>query len=380
MKVLFNYSGMDVLRFGGVSLYAYELIRHFPSSIQTVLSLSVSMNIHFQQWPGVQSPPSFLGKKGLLPDRLRNALCWRYARFFNRRLLLDKLREKDGYDLFHVTWDLEERFFSYLNDRPFVFTIHDLIPEIYGTEKNAFTGRRQWLAEHASRVIAVSGNTKCDAIRVWRLPEGKIDVVYHAPSVPPYKNRTHRVLSERPYILYVGTRGGYKNFEWFVNALSPLMEQRPALDLVCTGYAFSRSEKSLMSRLGIRHKTCVRFVESDHFAALYGAAAIFVYPSLYEGFGMPIVDAFQAGCPVLLSRCSCFPEIGGDAALYFDPDDAESLRIQITRCLDDAVLQETLITRGKERVKAFSWAKAARETCGVYERVLVDCGAGDFWF
>ena len=371
MKVLFNYNGVDILRFGGVSLYAYELIRNFPLAVQAVLGLAVSMNVNFQQWPGVQAPPAVLDRDGILPKRLRHALCWRYGRFWNRRRLREELGRRGCCDLLHIVWDLEEEFFRFLNDRPFVFTVHDLIPEVLGIGDGPFTQRRKWLAEHAARLIAVSEHTKRDCVRVWDVPQEKIDVVYHAPSVSQgMDGLTKEGVRDDTYLLYVGNRSGYKNFTWFVEALAPLLSQRPSLKLVCTGLPFCHDEVMLLSKLGILAKTSVQFICPDQFSVLYGCASVFVYPSLYEGFGMPILDAFQSGCPVLLSRSSCFPEIGGDAALYFDPDDAESLRDQIARCLDDADLRNDLIVKGRARVKKFSWMKAAQETCEVYRKVF----------
>jgi glycosyltransferase involved in cell wall biosynthesis len=368
VKILFNYDGLDIRRFGGVSLYAYELICHFTPEFQAVLGLAVSSNVSFQQYPGVREPPSFFTRNGLLPERLRHALCWRYGRFQNQRFLREKMGRGERCDLLHVVWDLEEQFFHFLEDLPFVFTAHDLIPEIFGSGGGAFIQRRKWLAEHAARIIAVSEHTKRDCMRFWGVPDEKVDVVYHAPSAVQKMKGSWG--GGEAYVLYVGNRGGYKNFAWFAEALAPLLLQRPHLKLVCTGSPFNRDEVTLLVKLGIRDKTSVRFIHPDHFSALYGGASVFVYPSLYEGFGMPILDAFQSGCPVLLSRCSCFPEIGSDAALYFDPGDAESLRGQVARCLDDTSHRDDLIQKGRARAKQFSWTKAARETCEVYRKVL----------
>lgn len=370
LKILFDYHGVDIQSFGGVSLYAHELIRHLPVSCQAVLGCRMSVNEDFQRYPGVRKPPRWLLEGGCLPERVRKSFRWRYVRFWNRRFLREMLSGGKTFDLLHVTWDLQSWCFPYLAGKPFVFTIHDLIPEINAFSDTAFAQRRRWLAEHAVRMIAVSEHTKRDCVKVWGVPDAKIDVVYHAPSVSAGEFSHQSKVDRAPYVLFVGNRGGYKNFTWFVEAMAPLLRQRPSLRLVCTGYPFDREESALLKRLGIEDRASARFVEAVELPSLYGAAAAFVYPSLYEGFGMPILDAFQAGCPVLLSRCSCFPEIGGEAVLYFEPGDAESLRTQIACCLDNAPFREALIAKGRERVKEFSWGKAALETSRVYEKAL----------
>ena len=104
---------------------------------------------------------------------------------------------------------------------------------------------------------------------------------------------------------------------------------------------------------------------------LFRNALTFVYPSLYEGFGIPILDAFSAGCPVILSNCSCFPEVGGDAALYFDEGDSETLRNHVKALMKDESLRKTLIEKGKARANLFTWEKCAERTAEVYWKVFV---------
>ena len=128
---------------------------------------------------------------------------------------------------------------------------------------------------------------------------------------------------------------------------------------------------ALFDRLGISDKVFQRFIEDGQLPSLFRNALTFVYPSLYEGFGLPILDAFCAGCPVILSNCSCFPEVGGDAALYFDEGDAETLRNHVRALLKDDSMRKTLIERGYARAELFTWEKCAEKTAEVYRRI---CG------
>ena len=120
--------------------------------------------------------------------------------------------------------------------------------------------------------------------------------------------------------------------------------------------------------LGLEGAVSSRFVSDNQLAYLYQHALCFVFPSLYEGFGIPVLEAFASGCPVLLSNASCFPEVGGDAALYFDPYNPEEMAKTIENVVSDSNLRTQMIQRGHERVKAFSWDKTAAQTAEFYKK------------
>ena len=195
-------------------------------------------------------------------------------------------------------------------------------------------------------------------MRLYGVDEKKVTVVYHGVEKVEKVER----VEKGAYLLYVGRRGGYKNWDWMVEAVAPLLKD--GMKLVCTGLPFSGEERRLLKRLGIADCVEQRTVSAADFPALYASAAAFVYPSRYEGFGLPILDAWAAGCPVVLSRASCFPEIGGDAAEYFELDDAKSLRAAIGRAKEKKTVE-----KGRQRLKGFSWEKCAAETAAVYRRI-----------
>ena len=143
------------------------------------------------------------------------------------------------------------------------------------------------------------------------------------------------------------------------------------VSLVCAGSAgFNDSEINSFKKLNIQ-KQVHHFVMSDStLPTLYGKALCFIFPSLYEGFGIPILEAFSNRCPVILSNKSSFPEVAGDAALYFDPQSEDSIRMCVTKLLDDERARDTLIRRGSERVNIFSAENMAEKTLDVYQSVL----------
>ena len=178
----------------------------------------------------------------------------------------------------------------------------------------------------------------------------------------------HFLLFHKPYLLYVGGRGGYKNFSFFVEAIAPILKTS-ALSLFCTGARFNSEELALFDRLGISDKVHQRFVADAEMTDLFANAIAFVYPSIYEGFGIPILDAFAAGCPALIAGASCFPEVAGDAALYFDPKNAVDLRDKLTQLLEGDIRQ-LLVDKGMERVRQFSWQRCADQTAEIYRMVM----------
>ena len=172
------------------------------------------------------------------------------------------------------------------------------------------------------------------------------------------------------YVLFVGTRNTYKNFPLFIEGVAPLVRADAELGVVCIGGgAFNDSERALLERESIGSRVIQRSVGDHELASCYANAAAFVFPSLYEGFGIPIVEAFACGCPALLANASCFPEIAGDAARYFDPQDRESLSSELRTILGDPAVRETMRAKGRARAKELTWEATAEKTLDVYRHV-----------
>ncbi len=276
------------------------------------------------------------------------------------------------FDLYHATGSsvVYKCYLRRLGSKPMVVTVHDLIPEVIFKDRSLRRNRKVVL-RRADAIIAVSENTKKDILRLYNIPEEKIHVIYHGYLAPELNDEGQGIEGldlSKPYLVFIGKRGGYKNFTWFLRAVAPLL--RKGLHLVCTGTPFSQDEKRLLTEEGVSEQVVQRFFTDNEIPTLLRYAVAFVYPSLYEGFGIPILDAFAARCPVILSKASCFPEVGGDAALYFEVGDDAGLRTQISRLLEDSALRQELIEKGLQRKSLFSWDKCAQQTTDVYKSVL----------
>lgn len=384
IKILYDNVGFASLHYGGVARYFTEMIKRLPKDISWNIGMVNAANIYLQR-PPYNVPPYKHDVHRFVRETLKGHLfrgvshVYRILahlmpnRFPSGELANDKALARAFreccFDVFHFTGahPVRDHWHKVLGKRPIVATVHDLIPEIVYGRKDVRLFRRK-LFRDATHLIAISENTKKDMKRLYDVPDEKITVIplgylkqeVDAPVEPPIPS---------PYILFVGRRGGYKNFPFFAEAIAPILKTTD-LTLFCTGDSFTADEMVLFERLGIAEKVQQRFIEDEQMPSLFRNALTFVYPSLYEGFGISILDAFSAGCPVILSNCSCFPEVGGDAALYFDKGDAETLRTHILNLMKGKVLRETLIEKGQKRAELFTWEKCAERTAEVYRKVV----------
>jgi glycosyltransferase involved in cell wall biosynthesis len=247
---------------------------------------------------------------------------------------------------------------------------HELYPEYFTYDPELFILKEK-LIKAADHIIAVSENTKNDIISILDIDPQKISVVYHASELLPAEEK-NELINELPkrYLLYVGDRNGYKNFWFFIHSIKDLFRKYNDLELICTGVPFSLNEIKLFKALGINDRIRCLFFDETSLFSLYKKAEAFVFPSLNEGFGIPILEAFQSGCPALLSNKSCFPEIAGEAAIYFDPRNRNEISNTIEEVLNNQQLRESLIKEGKERLKYFSWKKSSEKTLDVYKKLI----------
>ena len=284
----------------------------------------------------------------------------------NKRYSLYKIRKAD---VFHPTF-YDDYFLEkdMLGRKSLVLTVHDMTAEKYIPNDETIKQKHR-LIKRADKVIAISNNTKNDILHYVPVNPDKIHVVYHGIScVNPAL--TGERLFDRPYVLYVGARYSYKNFRLLVNSFAKIASRFKDLILVCTGSPFNVNELAYFESLKIIDRVYSRFVSEPELCNLYKYATCFVYPSLYEGFGLPILEAFTLNCPVLAANTSCFPEVGGDAIYYFDPLSEDSLIDAMIHILEDSQLREFFISKAKIRVRNFSWDKTAKEMACIYKELL----------
>ena len=282
--------------------------------------------------------------------------------------------EHTRYDILHPTYYHPYVLNRMPADRRLVITVHDMIHELFSSQfPDAELVKQQKLAvcNAADRLIAISENTKRDMMNIWGIDEKKIDVVHHGlmwnDDIIP---RKASLPFSGDYILYVGDRlAKYKNFEEFVVGVAPVLKKY-RLHLVCTGRDFRVEEHELLRKNGIEDISLTIMADEGVLYDLYRRAACFVFPSRYEGFGIPILESFKARCPILLSRASCFPEIAADAAEYYEVGHPDSLSASLTSILDDSEKCDIMRQKGSERLAQFSVEKMIEGTKAVYERVI----------
>jgi glycosyltransferase involved in cell wall biosynthesis len=197
----------------------------------------------------------------------------------------------------------------------------------------------------------------------------KIKVIYHGNSLK-YNVTEEPVITDK-YLLYVGDRRSYKNFGVVVKLFAMNETLRNDYKLVCCGGGkFTNDELETMAASGVLNNFIHTEARDNKIANLYFYAKTFIYPSKYEGFGIPMIEAMYYGCPIVASNVSSLPEVGGSAALYFNPDSAEELNEKINVLLKNEEVVIKLKSSGKDREKMFSWDKCADETFNFYEEVL----------
>ncbi|MBI5303371.1 MAG: glycosyltransferase family 4 protein [Chloroflexi bacterium] len=268
---------------------------------------------------------------------------------------------------------------------PGVITVHDLAfllyPRFLTRESARYYGQVDIAARQADHIIAVSQSTKRDLIRLLGVPENKVSVIHEAahPLFAPVTNtealeRTRaRYYLTAPFFLFVSTLEPRKNLPTLLRAFRQLRDKykiTATLALVGNRGWLADEVDRVIAELNLGDT--VRFlggIPNDELVYLYNAAAAFVFPSFYEGFGLPPLEAMACGTPVITSNVSSLPEVVGDAALLINPEDVDALAVAMSRVLSDEKLRREMRDKGLKRAQGFSWERAARETLDVYRQV-----------
>lgn len=388
MNILYDYLAFDMQTHGGVSRCFAELYPRLPETVTSRVGVVETDNVYLQQlgfkkvgdtYKEFMAPWDFPGKK-LLYKLYYNLYYGDYARYdrwprHNKAYSIQLLRQQQ-FDIFHPTF-FDDYFLPFLGSKPFVLTLHDMVPELfpqhYAADDVQIIMKRRLLPK-AAHIIAVSERTKQDALRLTGISEDKITVIHHGASDEAYQSAA-QPLFNFPYILYVGDRNRYKNFGVFSKSCLPLLERYRNMKVVCTGKDFTPDERSFFKANRVEDRFVHQFITTNQMMYnLYHHAVVFVYPSAYEGFGIPILEAYQADCPVMLNEASCFPEVAGDAAIYFHIDgDTTDFVGQFEHFYSGGdSLREQLLQRQRNRLKLFSWQEAARKLARVYQKVQAE--------
>jgi glycosyltransferase involved in cell wall biosynthesis len=285
---------------------------------------------------------------------------------------------------FDIVHDLSQ-IGPFLFNLPFkrISTIHDLSAILFPETFDVFSVLLQkyvlpMTLKNVDVVITISENTKKDIVKYLKYPKEKIKRIYLGVDerFKPLE-KTDNVLNKyniiSPYILYVGTLQPRKNITLFIKAFYKLKRNGIEHKLVVAGgkgWKYKEIYKTINKLKLQKEVIFTGYVEDDDLPYLYNAADLFIYPSLYEGFGLPLLEAMACGCPVITSNTSSLPEVVGDAGIMIDPYNVDALVGAMREVLSNDNLRENMIKRGLERAKMFSWEKTARETLKVYKEVM----------
>ena len=357
MRILIDATPL-LLRSAGVKTYTYHWIQHL---------FEEARNEQILTFPKIDNLASLNHEQSMVsPARTFYQLGMLYTANRVPIPLLDWMIPRT--DVFHAS--------NQVRNPPkktrLTATIYDLtcrlMPELHTAANiRADESLVENLISRADGLIAISGNSRQDAVRLLKLAPERIQVIY--PGVADVYFGARAKPAERPYILYVGAIEPRKNVDTLLDAWEGSNLTRD-FELVIAGASGWAPEKT-MARLAAR-PTGVRYtgyVPEDELPGLTAGAAAFVYPSLYEGFGLPVAQAMAAGVPVITSNTSCLPEITGDAALLVDPRSAAELRSAIERLLTTPSLSQQLREAGQARAERYRWKTCARESLEFFRKL-----------
>jgi glycosyltransferase involved in cell wall biosynthesis len=361
-------------RNAGSSSYIYHLLQQLPA-IPSRHHFVVFTNADRRHLVAATAPRFRLVGSRLDTERPSRRILWEQA-------ALPALLARERLDLVHGTLNV----LPLARTTPGVVTIHDvsflLFPERFLPAKRRYLATLTRLsARGARRVVASSENTKCDVVRLLGVPEERVRVVYlgvedrYRQAPEPGAMEEFRARNELPehFFLYVGTLEPRKNLVRLIDAYAQARRAGVEWPLVLAGGKGWLYEEIFahVERLGLSE--AIRFpgyVLYEDLPLWYNAASAFVYPSLYEGFGLPVAEALACGCPVLTARNSSLPEVAGDAAILVDGEDTTALAEGLLRLAGDAALRADLATRGKVQVARFQWRHTAAQMMAIYDEVL----------
>jgi len=256
---------------------------------------------------------------------------------------------------------------------PLIITVYDLIHEKLGIENNTKILPKLKSLKLADHIVSISEKTKKDLMKFYNIDKDKISVIYlgsnHALTNQKILNNAN---SEKPFILYVGSREKYKNFEFFLKGYSISEKLKNDFDLLLFGGGkLSVYEKKKINEYKLHNKVFHKEGTDEELYQLYKTAKVFIFPSIYEGFGLPLVEAMANDCPVICSNIDVFKEIAGNAAEYFDPSNVENFKAKIEEVIYSNTRLQELKSLGKMKSRNYDWEKCADETIKIYKKLVI---------
>ena len=366
MKIAYDHQTFTYQSYGGISRYYAILSSELLKQNQNVgVFAGIHRNNYIEDLPEDVVRGYKLGKyppkTGLFFQMLNHGICQAQMKLWQP-------------DIIHETYYSA---LPVLNTKTVrVASVYDMIHELYPDQfpySDRTTQLKRKTFSRVDHIISISHSTKKDLVELFDIAEDKISVVHLGVDPSRFQIKKSKFVNfDKPYLLYVGERSGYKNFSSFVKAFASSPQLKANFDVIAFGGGqFNSADHSLIKQLDL-DATRVRQVSGDDqkLAQIYTNATAFVFPSLYEGFGLPPLEAMAAGCPVVSSNTSSMPEVVRNAGEYFDPCNIESIRTAIEQVVFSEDLCRNLITAGYENIKNFSWQKCSAETLEIYQELV----------
>jgi glycosyltransferase involved in cell wall biosynthesis len=365
MKSLYDGFIYRIQTAGGINRYLANLIGRLPEDWTPVLTAWEKMELAFPEHSRLRLR-SFPMRRG----RPRRLFAWLATEYFR------SVEAYERFGLIHRVYHFSLTGTPRGGRRrvPVVLTIHDMIPELFAEDidpTGAEAQAKRQAIEAADAIICVSENTRRDLLERHRIPEDRVFVTPLASELSAEMATGPEPVPARPYFLFVGSRAIYKNFVRLLLAFAQVAEQWPEVEMDVVGRPFLGTELSLLDALHIRRRVHnLGCVADSHLAKLYRSSVAFVYPSLYEGFGIPPLEALACGAYVITSACSSLPEVVGDAAVLVDPTSVDGLAAAMlhVRDLSDDERRKS-VQKGMARARRFDWGRTVRQTLEVYRAV-----------
>lgn len=366
MRIVYDYQIFNNQVYGGISRYFAELARHMgvkeEDNVKIVAPLYANMCL--SKLPaGMVFGMYFKGHPRL--KRIKDKINRTISRLWFHR---------NKSDILHETYFSPNGFIQE-EDIKTVLTVYDLVAEkfpVYIDNCSTIIENRKRALARADHIICISENTRKDLLNLTGIAPNKVSAVHLGCDLRNSQEDYGVPMISDPYILFVGSRFGYKNFVRLLTAYASRSVLYKNWKLVCLGgNPFTPEEPGLSRNLGLAEDRLIYLKGDDRtLSNLYNHASLFVYPSLYEGFGLPPLEAMSFGCPVACSNTSSLPEVVGDAGEYFDPYNVDEIGRAIENVLLSPKRADELRARGKERLKHFSWEVCAEKTRQIYQSLL----------
>jgi len=368
MKIAFDSQIFTMQKYGGISRYVCSLATHLVKSegIEAKIFAPFYINVYL----GKLAKRVVSGIK--IPKIPKTGRFFHSCGLWLARRSIAKFAPQIVHETYYAKCHLP------IKGARTVVTVYDMIherfPSIFSEHDRTSQLKRESVLR-ADHVICISENTRRDLLDFVPVSPDKVSVVhlgFDQVFVLDNMDSSISITNKIPFLLFVGGRGHYKNFDGFLKAYGESEWLRENFRIVCIGGGKLRvDELDLMNKFAIDSSQVEQFTADDTLLAeYYRSAAAFIYPSKYEGFGIPPLEAMSLKCPVICSNSSSIPEVVGDAGEYFDPNNTDSMRVAIERVLKSKEYRQILVQKGIKRCASFSWEKCASETLAIYRKII----------